>query len=476
MFREKLSNAPYMTSFDDVYIVPGRASLEPREVDVRTRFSSSIELLVPIASSPMDTVTGSELAIALALHGAIGVVHRNCSVDEQLEMVKRVKEFPPYPLRALYAEFNEPCSRVLESLRNEGLRDLPVIRDGRVVGYVSVTELLEHCRDNPLKPVGEIVAKSSAKPHRLFTLANIREARREVLEGRIDAVAITSSDGMYVGTLTLREALEEYTPLTDDDGRLRVAAAISPFDVARAKVLERYVDAFVSDVAHFHNVNVLKASRNLVRDISRDFIAGNVGTYEAVVDALTTIEVVHGFRVGIGGGSICITSEVCGAYVPTLWAVASVRDALEDHGAGSIPIIADGGIRTPGDAVKALAAGASSVMLGYVFAGTDEACAPLIAIGGRLYKPYRGMASRGAMARRYALDRYARISKRIAEGIEGLVPYRGPVSKVLREFVEGIKAGLGYAGASSIKELWEKARFGRTLKKYTPQDLIPRLR
>ncbi len=189
------------------------------------------------------------------------------------------------------------------------------------------------------------------------------------------------------------------------------------------------------------------------------------------MDVLAMIERVNGLRVGIAGGSICTTAEVGGAYAPTLWAVASVRDALEAQGAGNVPIIADGGIRSSGDAVKALAAGASSVMLGYVLAGTEEAAAPLIALGEALYKPYRGMASRGAMTRRFAADRYTRLVKRVAEGVEGLIPYKGPVGKVLSEFIEGLRAGLGYAGARNIRELWEKAVFGLAPRKTVPSEL-----
>ncbi|MEM0250254.1 MAG: IMP dehydrogenase, partial [Desulfurococcaceae archaeon] len=196
----------------------------------------------------------------------------------------------------------------------------------------------------------------------------------------------------------------------------------------------------------------------LVAEISTDFVAGNIGSEEAVKDTITVIEEVSGFRVGIGGGSICTTPEVTGAYAPTLWAVASVRDALEELGL-DVPIIADGGIRTAGDVVKALAAGANTVMLGYMLAGTDEAASPLIAIGNEYYKLYRGMASRGAIERRFAVDRYARTGKRVPEGVEGLVPYKGSIYNVVRGLVEAVRAGLGYAGARNIKELWVKARF-----------------
>jgi IMP dehydrogenase len=254
------------------------------------------------------------------------------------------------------------------------------------------------------------------------------------------------------------DAMSDEQPSLDEDGRLLVAAAISPFDVDRAKMLDRYVDVLVSDIAHFHNINALKASKRLVREISARFVAGNIATGEAAVDAINYVERVDGFRVGLGGGTTCTTALVAGAYIPTLWAVASVRHSLDSQGV-NVPIIADGGIRTSGDAVKALAAGASTVMLGFVLAGTDEAEAPLIIIGERAFKPYRGMASKGAMERRFAVDRYSRVVKRVEEGVEGIVPYKGPVASVIKEYVEGIRAGLGYVGARDIKELWAKSRF-----------------
>ncbi len=467
MFRDKLKNAELMPTFDDVYIIPGKAPVDPHQVDLRSKFSKNVELIVPVASAPMDTVTCDELAIVLALHGALGVIHRNCSVEEQLKMVNTVKNSPPIPLSNVFARANDPCQRVLELMKGSGVRELPVVNDvGRVLGYVELRDVMELCRSDLSKEVSSIV-----KPRKSYYLKFVQEAVREIIEGRRDAIAILASDGSYVGTITLREALEDVTPLLDEEGRLRVGAAVSPFDANRAKALDKVADVLVSDIAHFHNVNALSAARNLVKELSSDFVAGNIGTYEAAIDVLTIVERVDGLRVGLGGGSICITPEVGGAYAPTLWAVAAVRDALEELGARDTPIIADGGIRSPGDAVKALAAGASSVMLGYVFAGTQEACAPLIAIGSQLYKPYRGMASRGAMERRFAADRYTRVVKRVPEGVEGLVKFKGSAANVLREFVEGIKAGLGYAGARNIRELWSVAKFGRTAKKVVPSEL-----
>jgi IMP dehydrogenase len=465
-FKEKLSNAEPLYTFDTVYLVPGRAEVEPSQVDISTRFSKNVKLLIPISSSPMDTVTEYEMAVAMALHGGIGVVHRNMPVEEQVETVKRVKETPPVRLRMEFLREGDTCSYALEKLRELGVRCLPTVDDeGRVAGYACYSSLRSIC-DSGFEPVSKAIVSLN-----VYNVRDVERARRDVVKGKLDSAAIVDVAGRLVGTLLLQDALEETTPALDAEGRLVVAAAVSPFDIERAKKLDSHVDALVGDVAHFHNINVLKAARKLVESVSADFVAGNIGTYEAAVDTLTTLEKVDGFRVGIAGGSICTTAEVGGAYAPTLWAVASVRDALEDYGATDIPVIADGGIRSSGDAVKALAAGASSVMLGYMLAGTDEASAPLVRVGDRLYKPYRGMASRGAMGRRFAADRYARLVKRVEEGVEGLVPYRGPVARVLRELVDGIRAGLGYAGARSIGELWEKARFGVAPRKTVPKEL-----
>ncbi|PVU73896.1 malate dehydrogenase [Acidilobus sp. SCGC AC-742_E15] len=462
-FLERLGSAEKLYTFDDVYIVPGRAPVDPSEVDISSRFSRHVKVLVPISSSPMDTVTEYDMAVAMALMGGIGVIHRNMSREQQAEIASRVKSAPPVPTSRLYLTPDEECSRAYDDLRSLGLRDAPVVSpDGRVVGHVKASSL-KGCRG---RPVAELV-----EPPKAFDVRRAEEALNFLESGAADTVAIVVSEGAYVGTVTFDSSLNRVTPSLDPEGRLVVAAAVSPFDVERAKLLDRYVDAVVTDVAHFHNVEAMAAAKVMAKEVSADFVVGNIGTREAAVDALTIVEKVDGFRVGIAGGSICTTSSVGGAYAPALWAVASVRDAADQHGA-DVPIIADGGIRSSGDIVKALAAGASSVMLGYLLAGTDEASAPLIRIGDRAYKPYRGMASRGAMERRFAVDRYTRASKRVAEGVEGVVPYRGSVMSVLADLVEGVKAGLGYARASNIRELWERARFGVAVPKQVPGELF----
>ena len=460
-FLDRLRGAERLYTFDDVYLVPGRAPVDPSQVDVSTRFSRNVRLLIPISSSPMDTVTEYDMAVAMALLGGIGVIHRNMPREQQVELASRVKQAPPVPTSRLHLDPDESCERALDELRSLGLRDLPVVsRDGKLVGHARA-QALRGCRG---------AVASAMEPPVYFEPRRAAEALDYLESGARDSVAIAVG-GAYVGTVTFDSSLNRVAPATDREGRLVVAAAISPFDLERARALDRYVDALVTDVAHFHNVEAMRAAREVAKSTGADLVVGNVGTREAAADALSVVERVDGFRVGIAGGSICTTAAVGGAYAPTLWAVAAVRDAADELGADA-PIIADGGVRSSGDIVKALAAGASSVMLGYLLAGTDEAPAPLVRVGEAAYKPYRGMASRGAMERRFAVDRYTRASKRVAEGVEGLVPYRGPVASVVAELVEGVKAGLGYAGASNIRELWAVARFGVAPQKQVPQELF----
>ncbi|MEL9999809.1 MAG: IMP dehydrogenase [Desulfurococcaceae archaeon] len=449
-FKDKLLNAVKIPDFNEVYILPSLAPVEPGAVDLTTKLTTNITLKIPLVSSPMDTVTELDMAVAMALLGGIGIVHRNMEREKQVEIVKKVKEHPPVKLRLLYLESNDTCGKALEVLKRTGIRNIPVVEGGVFLGYASV-DLLRQC--NPLEPV-----RHAVRPGKGYSVEMVKEAVESALRGVYDAIAVITRDSLYLGTLVYIDVLEDITPALDHEGKLLVGAAISPFDIERAKMLDKHVDVLVSDVAHFHNMEVLTSAKKLVAEISTDFVAGNIGSEEAVKDTITVIEEVSGFRVGIGGGSICTTPEVTGAYAPTLWAVASVRDALEELGL-DVPIIADGGIRTAGDVVKALAAGANTVMLGYMLAGTDEAASPLIAIGNEYYKLYRGMASRGAIERRFAVDRYARTGKRVPEGVEGLVPYKGSIYNVVRGLVEAVRAGLGYAGARNIKELWVKARF-----------------
>jgi len=399
-----------LLTFDDVVLVPGLAVVEPSEVDLTSKLTSNIEIYIPLVSSPMDTVTEWRLAVALARLGSIGVIHRNMSVEDQVSQVRLVKRSNPSP----WAEIARASSR--ESFADIAFR---------------VEEL----------QVGAAIIFSERGPVS-FTVFD--QANPEFWAGK---------------ALGFMRMLREYKPLPviDEDGRLRVGAAIGPSDLARAKALdEAGVDALVVDVAHAHNVNVISGVARIAREVSAEVIVGNLGTRESVLDVLSKVDRVSGLRVGIASGSICSTAEVTGAFMPTLTAVMEARSALEELGLhGKIPIIADGGFRNVGDIAKAIVAGASTAMSGRFFAGVEEAPGVKVRIGSKVYKQYRGMGSRGAMERRFALDRYSRPSKSVEEGVEGLIPYRGSVVEVLAEVVAGLKASLGYAGARHIESAWK---------------------
>lgn len=417
-------------TFDDVVIVPGFSRLEPSEVDITGRASKNIALHTPLVSSPMDTVTEWRMAVALARLGAVGVIHRNMSREEQAWHVEQVKKASPSPwgeVPRIDLEKDVDMSRFI--MEEVGAGAALLTRDGRIEGYI----VLER-HDAP------------------FWLEKARYT------------------SLYLSRI-------KTMPTIDGEGRLVVGAAVSPFDVERAVLLEkRGVDFLVVDVAHLHNANAVSSLARMAKEVTVDIVAGNLGTREGVLDVVSRVEDIAGLRMGISSGSICSTGEVAGTAVPTLTAVLNARQALEELGLqGKIPIIADGGVRNPGDAAKAIIAGAFSVMAGRLLAGCEESPGRKIRVGGKLYKPYRGMASQGAMERRHAVDRYSRRVKMVEEGVEGLVPYIGPVVKTLYELAEGLKAALGYAGAHDVPSAWE-ARLARVtptgVKEVRPHDVI----
>ena len=352
LFRKKLVDALVATTFRDVVLLPGWSEVEPAAVKVESWASRRVRVKVPFVSSPMESVTGTAMAVAMARVGGLGVLHRNCSVEEQASMVGRVK--------------------------------------------------------------GEEV----------------------------------NMDTWPQATL-------------DEEGRLAVGAATSPHDMKRVKrLLGAGADVLVVDVAHFHTRSCFSGAARILKECPVDVVVGNIGTYEAAADVLSQLEGVGGLRCGIGSGSTCTTSVQTRVASPTLFAVASAADAARDLGA-SIPIIADGGVRNPGDAAVALAVGAWTVMLGSVLAGAEESPSPTEVIGGRVFKRHWGMGSERARAKRFALDRYSRPSKGLTEGVEGLVPLRGRVDEVIGEFVEALRAAGGYVGARNIPEMWRRARLAR---------------
>jgi IMP dehydrogenase len=454
-FSAKFKDIQIALTFRDVVIIPGRAEVEPNEVDVQTRVTKKHALKIPFVSSPMDTVTESEMAIAVARQGGLGVVHRNCSTDEQVEMVKRVKRAEAVIIRDVVTVTpNQTVGQTLALVEQHNISGFPVVEGSKLVGIVTSRDVRFA---DPSLLVKQVMTRDVVKAEEGITL---EDAQTMLRDHKIEKLPIVSKSGELSGLITFKDIIlrGKYPDAArDENGHLLCAAAVSPFDLERAKKLDEYADILVTDVAHFHNANVFRATKKLMAEVSADVVVGNIGTYEAAEDAIAELEMVSGFRVGIGSGSICTTAEVTKAGSPTLFATGQVSDAVANYGV-KIPIIADGGIRTPGDAAIALTAGASAVMIGNLFARCKESPGTLITIGGRYYKQYRGMGSPTARAKRYSLDRYSMPSKGVPEGVEGWVPYKGEVNTVLDELVSGLRASMGYAGARNIDELWSKAK------------------
>ncbi len=456
-FTEKLHAAKLAFTFQDVILLPGWTEVEPREVDLRANVTADHQLNIPFVSSPMDTVTESEMAIAMARHGGLGVLHRNCTVEEQVDMAKRVKRAESLVIRDVVTiDPEQTIAYAISLMQKHGISGLPVVANGKLVGILTGRDV--RFADLSLK-IEDVMTK---KVVTATDGISIEDAKNLMHRHRIEKLPLVDSEGRLKGLITVKDiTLRGSYPnaVRDEDGRLLCAAAVSPFDLARAKALDKHVDMLVTDVAHFHNSKVFEAVKKMLPEVETKVIVGNIGTYEAAVDVATKLEGIAGIRVGIGSGSICTTSEVTKTGAPTLFATAHVADALAEYGLKA-PIIADGGIRSPGDAALALSVGALTVMIGNLFARCKESPGSLVSIGGRYYKQYRGMGSVSALEKRYALDRYSHPAKGIAEGVEGWVPYKGSLSEVVNELVLGLKASFGYVGARNIKELQEKARLG----------------
>ena len=458
-FYSKLVNARGVYTFRDFVLLPGRSDIEPSNVDLAIKLTPRVSLKLPLVSSPMDTVTEADMAIALARQGGIGIIHRNMPIQEQVENAKKVKRAESFIIRDVFTiRSYQKVSEAIELMEKNSISGLPVVEgEDSLVGILTRRDVNFADKNDEVRSVMTSEVKVAGPE------VTIEEAKHIMHHHRVEKLPVVDKDKKLLGLITIKDVYSrEKNSLAsrDSEGRLLVGAAVSPYDLERAKALEKYVDVLVSDVAHFHNVNVIEAAKQMTRQVDTEFIAGNIGTAEATKDAISALDGrISGIRAGVGSGSICVTSEVTKAGAPTLFAVAQIGEALSELGM-SVPIIADGGIRAAGDAALALAAGASAVMMGNVFAGCTESPGGLIKIGGKYYKPYRGMGSASSRQKRFAMDRYNQPAKGIAEGVEGVVPYRGDVQTVVEEFVAGLRAAFGYAGAVSIKDLWDKARFG----------------
>lgn len=457
-------------TFDDVLLVPAESAVMPAEVSTRTRFTRDVELGIPLVSAAMDTVTESRLAIAMAQAGGIGVVHRNMDIERQAEEVRRVKRFESgmvvNPITIL------PTAKLqdaLDLMQYHGISGIPVTepstdgKPGRLVGILTNRDV--RFASDPAQPVAELMTKTD-----LVTVqegVGQEEAKRLLHRHRIEKLLVVDGDYRCVGLVTVKDIEKAQTyprSAKDSSGRLRVAAATGtgPDGLARAEALfAAGVDVLVIDTAHGHSQKVIEAVRT-ARAMSNytQIVAGNIATPEAA-EALIAAGA-DAVKVGIGPGSICTTRIVAGVGMPQLSAIMGVAKVAQRHG---VPVIGDGGIKFSGDFAKAIAAGADCAMIGSLFAGTEESPGEVVLVQGRSYKTYRGMGSVGAMARGSA-DRYFQAEvtntlKLVPEGVEGRVPYRGPMSSVLHQLVGGLRAAMGYTGNGTIADMKANCQFVR---------------
>jgi IMP dehydrogenase len=454
---------PEALTFDDVLLLPGKSSVLPAQADTRTCLSRKIALNIPIIAAAMDTVTDARLAIAIARQGGIGFVHRNMTIDRQAEEVDRVKRSESGMIVDPVTIAPELSVRqALDIMNKYKVSGLPVTRGQRLVGILTNRDL--RFERNLDQPVSNVMTKENLVTVPVGT--TLEAAERLLQQHRIEKLLVVDKDFNLKGLITVKDIqkkLEFPIATKDEQGRLRVGAAIGATGdfLERAEEMAREkVDVLAIDTAHGHTARVMESIRALKRRLPDvQLVAGNVATAEATRDLVSLG--IDGLKIGIGPGSICTTRVVTGAGVPQITAIAECSRAAQGSG---VPLIADGGIKFSGDITKALAAGASAVMIGSLFAGTEESPGETILYQGRTFKSYRGMGSLGAMEAGSA-DRYAQEGaergKSVPEGIEGQVPYKGPLAGLVEQLVGGLRSGMGYCGAENLKALQERSKFIR---------------
>lgn len=460
-FRDKL-DAPLALTFDDVLLVPAPSLVEPNEADIHTRFSRNIPLNIPFVGAAMDTVTESSMAIALAREGGIGVIHRNMSSEQEVEEVRRVKRAEELIERKVVTVGpSTSVANVERIMVEQGIGGVPVVDDGKIVGIVSRRDVRAIASRRGSELVQTIMTR---QPITAGEDISMDQALEIMYTSKVERLPIVDGTGHLIGIITMQDILEkrQYPNATRDKSRkLRVAAAVGPFDLDRANLLDQCgIDALVVDCAHSHNLRVVKSIRDIKGSVKADVVAGNIATSEAATDLIDTVDAL---KVGIGPGSICTTRIVAGVGIPQITAIANVADVTSETG---VPVISDGGIRFSGDVAKAIAAGADSVMIGSLFAGTDESPGRVITMKGRRYKQYRGMGSLGVMSGGVSSDRYFQKkeigkTKFVPEGVEGVTPYVGTVSDVVYQLVGGLKSAMGYTGSRTIEDMHAKTHFVR---------------
>ena len=450
-------------TFDDVLLVPDHSTVLPKDVSLQTQLTKNIRLNIPLVSAAMDTVTESNLAIALAEEGGLGVIHKNMTPERQAEHVSKVKRFESGVVNdPITVSPDMTVDEVIQITKKHKISGLPVIESGKIVGIVTNRDL--RFEENLAQPVKNVMTPRD----RLVTVpegAGKDEIMRLLHQHRLERLLVIDKNDKLKGLITVKDiqkSSDHPNACKDNDERLRVGAAVGVGEDTDKRVellVAARVDLIVVDTAHGHSKGVLDRVKWIKKNFPTvDVIGGNIATADAAKALMD--HGADGVKVGIGPGSICTTRIVAGVGVPQITAISNVAEALKKHG---IPFIADGGIRYSGDIAKAIAAGASSVMLGGMFAGTEEAPGEVELYQGRSYKSYRGMGSIGAMQKgssdRYFQDSEDNAEKLVPEGIEGRVPYKGPVINVIHQLMGGLRASMGYVGADSIGSMHKKASF-----------------
>ena len=469
---------PEALTFDDVLLLPAKSNILPAESDVRTKLSTNIELNIPLLSAAMDTVTESELAIAIAREGGIGIIHKNMSIKEQSRQIDQVKRSESGMI--LNPETLGPenkLSEALDMMSRYRISGIPIVSGEKLVGILTNRDL--RFTTNLDQPIEKLMTHKSLITAPVGT--SLKEAESILQKHRIEKLLVVDKNGRLKGLITVKDIQKKMmfpSASKDEHGRLRVGAAIGVGEegLIRAEALiDSGVDVIIIDTAHGHSEGVLKSVGNFKKRFSNvELIAGNIGTAEAAKDLID--RGVNGLKVGIGPGSICTTRVVTGVGIPQIYAISEVSKVAVKH---DIPVIADGGIKYSGDIPKAIASGADSVMIGSLFAGTAESPGEVILLDGRSYKSVRGMGSLGAMTKGSS-DRYFQEGlsddKLVPEGIEGRVPYRGEIRPSIFQLVGGLRSAMGYTGCRTISELKSKATFIRIstagLKESHPHDVI----
>jgi IMP dehydrogenase len=448
-------------TFDDVLLIPAKSDFVPSQANTRTQLTNNITINIPIVSAAMDTVTESALAIALAQEGGIGIIHKNLSIEAQKREVAKVKRSEHgVILDPVTLSPNEPVRRAQELMNEQNVSGIPIVEGKKLAGILTRRDL-KFLKDYEVQ-ISTVMVKDNLVTGPAGT--TLEQAKEILQKHKVEKLLLINGKRELAGLITMRDIdrVQQYPfAARDQRGRLRVGAAVSVHDYERIEALIRAdADIIVVDTAHGHSQNVIETVKKIKAEYDIDVIAGNIATSEAAEDLIAAGA--NAVKVGIGPGAICTTRVISGVGVPQVSAILNCARAAEKH---NIPVIADGGIRQSGDITKAIAAGASSVMIGSLFAGLKESPGQLVIYKGRQFKEYRGMGSLGAMVKgsadRYGQSSAAEMSKLVPEGVEGRVPYRGVLGDFVYQLVGGLRAGMGYCGARNIDELRKNTRFVR---------------